>query len=267
MSDRETLVLLHGLTMSARVWHRTRPFLEPDFEVVTPTALGHAGGRTPARRPARIADVVDDAERTLDDLQIDRAHLAGNSMGGWVALELARRGRATTVTAFSPAGTWDPVSQEHKRTRKVLARAGIDARRSRALLPLVLGVPQIRRFAMRTTSADGSRVDAHEIVAAVDDLLGCAVLDDLLSTTEALEPLDAPNITVAWSGADALLLPDVNGTHAQRLIPQGNHIILPGVGHVPMLDDPALVAATIRATVERARVGASPPLAAGRGVQ
>jgi pimeloyl-ACP methyl ester carboxylesterase len=249
MSDRETLVLFHGLTMSGRVWHTTRPFLAPDFDVVTPTALGHAGGRTPDRRPVRIADVVDDAERTLDELDIDRAHLAGNSMGGWVALELARRGRARSVTALSPAGTWDPVSNEHKRTRKALATAGADARRSRSILPLAARVPQIRRFALRTTSADGARVPAHEILAAVDDLLGCTVLDDLLSTTEALAPLDAPNITVAWSGSDALLLPSVNGAIAKRLIPHGDHITLPGVGHVPMLDDPALVAATIRATI------------------
>jgi pimeloyl-ACP methyl ester carboxylesterase len=254
MSERETLVLFHGLTMSGRVWHRTRPFLEDDFDVFTPTALGHAGGRTPGHRPIRIADVVDDAERILDDLQIDRAHLAGNSMGGWVALELARRGRATSVTALSPAGTWDPVSREHKRTRAALARAGADARRSRALLPLVLRLPQVRRFAMRTTSADGARLDAAEIVAAVDDLLGCTVLDDLLTTTEALAPLDVPGtpITVAWSAQDRLLLHDVNGALAERLIPGADHVALPAVGHVPMLDDPALVAATIRATAARA---------------
>jgi pimeloyl-ACP methyl ester carboxylesterase len=252
MSDRETLVLFHGLTMSGRVWHTTRPFLTNDFDVVTPTALGHAGGRTPDHRPIRIVDVVDDAERTLDELGIEQAHLAGNSMGGWVALELARRGRASSVTALSPAGTWDPVSREHKRTRKALAAAGADARRSRAILPLAARVPQIRRFALRSTSADGARVAPREVVAAADDLLACTVLDDLLTTTEAFAPLDTDTpITVAWSGQDALLLPGVNGAHAQRLIPKANHITLPGVGHVPMLDDPALVAATIRATIEQ----------------
>lgn len=257
MSDRETLVLFHGLTMSGRAWHTTRAFLPADLDVVTPTALGHAGGRTPHTRPVRIADVVDDAERTLDDLGLGQAHLAGNSMGGWVALELARRGRALSVTALSPAGTWDPTSREHKRTRTALGRAGTDSRRSRALLPLALRVPAIRRFAMRTTSADGARVAAHEILAAVDDLLGCTVLDDLLTTTESLAPLDldpaTTPVTVAWSASDALLLPGVNGERAKQLIPNANHISLPGVGHVPMLDDPALVAATIRETIAKTR--------------
>jgi pimeloyl-ACP methyl ester carboxylesterase len=251
--SREPLVLLHGLSMSARAWHRVRPLLEDGFDVVTPTALGHCGGRPATQRPARIAHVVDDAERTLDDLGLETAHLAGNSMGGWVALELARRGRARTVTALSPAGTWDASSREHRRTRAQLGRAGGDARRSHPLLPLVLRIPQVRAFAMRTTSADGALLSRHEIIAAVEDLMACTVLDDLLATDEALAPLDPPPcpITVAWSGADALLLPEVNGLTARDLIPGAEHITLDGLGHVPMLDDPALVAATIRATVGR----------------
>jgi pimeloyl-ACP methyl ester carboxylesterase len=251
---REPLVLLHGLSMSARAWHRVRPLLEDDFDVITPTALGHSGGRPATRRPARIEHVVDDAERTLDALGLETAHLAGNSMGGWVALELARRGRARTVCALSPAGTWDVTTREHRRTRAQLGRAGGDARRSHPLLPLVLRIPQVRAFAMRTTSTDGARLSRQEIIAAVEDLLACTVMDDLLATDEALAPLDPPPcpITVAWSGGDALLLPAVNGAQARTLIPGAEHITLDGVGHVPMLDDPQLVAATIRTAARRA---------------
>ena len=49
---------------------------------------------------------MDDLERLLDELGLAKAHLAGNSLGGWAALELARRGRALTVCALSPAGAW-----------------------------------------------------------------------------------------------------------------------------------------------------------------
>jgi pimeloyl-ACP methyl ester carboxylesterase len=247
----EPLVLFHGLTMSARVWHRVTPLLADDFVVVTPTALGHCGGPPAVARPARIADVVDDAERTLDGLGIDTAHLAGNSMGGWVALELARRGRARTVCALSPAGTWDATSREHRATRAILARARTDTQRSHHLLPLALRVPAVRRFALRSTAADGARVGREEILGAVQDLLGCAVAEDLLDTTESLPPLDPVPcpITIAWSGEDRLLLESVNGALARTLVPGARHLTLPGVGHVPMLDDPALVATTIRKAV------------------
>jgi pimeloyl-ACP methyl ester carboxylesterase len=250
--SRAPLVLLHGLTMSARAWHRVRPLLDDDFEVITPTALGHAGGRAAPRRPVTIADVVDDAERTLDDLGLETAHLAGNSMGGWVALELARRGRARTVCALSPAGTWDETSREHRRTRAVLGRARTDTHRSRALLPFALRVAAVRRYALRSTSADGARVARAEILAAAQDLLGCDVAQDLLDTTESLAPLPDPlpcPVTIAWAGRDALLLPEVNGTLARTLVPGAHHLTLDDVGHVPMLDDPTLVAATIRAAV------------------
>jgi pimeloyl-ACP methyl ester carboxylesterase len=244
----EPLVLLHGLTMSARAWQRTAPLLSGEFAVVTPTALGHSGGRPATSRPARTADVVDDAERTLDELGIETAHLAGNSMGGWVALELARRGRARTVCALSPSGTWDAASREHRASRSMLRRARTDAERSERLLPLALRVPAVRRFVLRNTAADGARVPREEILAIVADVLGCAVAQDLLDTTESLAPLDplpCP-ITIAWCGEDRLLPEAVNGAMARTLVPAARHLTLPGVGHVPMLDDPALVAATIR---------------------
>jgi pimeloyl-ACP methyl ester carboxylesterase len=257
MTPREPLVLFHGLTMSARAWHRVRPLLEDDYAVITPTALGHCGGRPATTRPATIAAVVDDAERTLDALGLPTAHLVGNSMGGWVALELARRGRARSVCALSPAGTWDVASREHRRTRAVLGRARTDTRRSQALLPLALRVPAVRRFALRSTAADGARVPRADVLAAVADLLACDVAEDLLATTEALAPLDPPPcpITIAWAQRDVLLRPEVNGAIARTLVPGADHIILPGVGHVPMLDDPGLVAATIRAAA-RAPVAA-----------
>ncbi|HEY6762707.1 MAG TPA: alpha/beta hydrolase [Baekduia sp.] len=248
---RPPLVLFHGMTMSARVWHRVRPLLDADFDVVTPTALGHTGGRPATTNPIKIVDVVDDAERTLDALGLETAHLAGNSMGGWVALELARRGRARTVCALSPAGTWDAASREHRRTRTALARARTDSRTSRPLLPLALRLPAVRRYATRTVSADGALLEPHEIRAAAHDLLGCTVLSDLLATTESLAPMDplpCP-ITIAWAGGDRLLPPSVNGEHARRLVPGADHITLDGLGHVPMLDDPARVAATIRASI------------------
>jgi pimeloyl-ACP methyl ester carboxylesterase len=246
--EREPLVLLHGLTMSAGAWRRVVPLLRDDFAVSTPTALGHCGGRPATSRPARIADVVDDAERILDEIGLDRPHLAGNSMGGWVALELARRGRAATVCALSPAGTWDPTSDEHRRTRRVIGGARTDTRRSHRILPLALRVPAVRAFALRATAVRGAAVSRQDVLDLVGDLLACDVAEDLLTTDEHLPLLDpAPcPITIAWSGEDRLLTPAVNGALARQLVPGARFITLPDVGHVPMLDDPALVADTIR---------------------
>jgi len=91
-SDRPALVLLHGVTMSGSAWQEVTPLLAADYDVHTPTAAGHRGGPPALRRPATISDTIDAAQRYLDDHDLDRPHLAGNSMGGWIAVELARDG-------------------------------------------------------------------------------------------------------------------------------------------------------------------------------
>ena len=106
-SDNSALVLLHPLGMSGETaWQELVPLLSHSHQVHTPTALGHRGGPPVQRRPVTMTDVVDAAERYLDEHGLDRPHLAGNSMGGYMAIELARRGRAATVCALSPPGFW-----------------------------------------------------------------------------------------------------------------------------------------------------------------
>ncbi len=85
-SDTPPLVLLHGITMSGNAWQDVVPLLSDHHEVFTPTALGHRGGPPVQRRPATVPDVVDAAERYLDERGLERPHLAGNSLGGFVAI-------------------------------------------------------------------------------------------------------------------------------------------------------------------------------------
>jgi pimeloyl-ACP methyl ester carboxylesterase len=250
------LVLLHGVLGAEGMWRRVIPLLSPHHDTIAFTALGHRGGRSPAERPARIAHVVDDAERFLDELRLDKAHLAGNSMGGWVALELARRGRALSVCGLSPAGCWPPlVGGEARPAAMKLGRAVRDTRMGRRVLPLLARFSRFRRWALRVTAAHGHRVSARDLVELADDLLGCAISRDLLASNEHLEPIDplpCP-ITLAWSARDRIFPPAINGEIARKLMPGARFVVLDDVGHVPMIDDPALVARTILETTRVAR--------------
>ena len=120
--------------MSDSAWRETVPLVADHHEVFTPTAIGHRGGPPVQRSPITFWGVIDAAERYLDEHGLERPHLAGNSMGGFVALELARRGRAESVTAFSPAGLWTDVLRERvmKRGSRIAAMAQI----TRGLTPL-----------------------------------------------------------------------------------------------------------------------------------
>ncbi|MFD3426348.1 alpha/beta fold hydrolase [Nocardia fluminea] len=249
-SGKSSLVLFHGVTMSAAAWDGVVPHLTDHHDVLAPTALGHRGGPAALDRPVKVRDIVDAAERMLDERGIAKAHLAGNSLGGWMAIELALRGRALSVCALSPAGFWDGGGHGQTEAVTKLRRMVALVQLTRPIQPLALRSAVIRRLSMRDIACRADRLTPAQALAATTDLLGCAVTDDVLGTEEqiaSVPELPCP-ITLAWSEKDAILPPSVNGRIAQERFPQARFEILRGVGHVPMIDDPQLVAATILAT-------------------
>src|SRR5450755_2003135 len=103
------MVLIHGITNSWRIW---LPVL-----------------------PASVSALTDAAERALDEAGLDAAHLVGNSLGGWVAFELAKRGRAASVVAFSPAGGRPRTSSPEEASR-VARKIELGFRLARVLSPV-----------------------------------------------------------------------------------------------------------------------------------
>ena len=234
--------------MSGSAWREVVPLLSADYDVHTPTAAGHRGGPPARQQPATISDTIDAAQRYLDEHGLDRPHLAGNSMGGWVAVELARRGRAASVCALSPAGFWSVGERSHTAATARVKKTVALSRMPRAIAALGLRSAAVRGVAFNDIACRGGRLSTGQALEMIDDVQGCAVAADLLGTPEfvpALDPLPCP-VTLAWSERDKVFPVAVNGAIARERLPQATFVVLPGVGHVPMVDDPALVAATIR---------------------
>ena len=135
-SPKPSLVLLHPFTSSGRIWDEVVPLLADHHEVHTPTSLGHRGGPKPGRRPVTSADMVDAAERWRDDNGLERPHLVGNSGGGAGAIELARRGRAASVCAISPAGFWSTSDSSAARVMRLIHLGGKVFRATYPIAPL-----------------------------------------------------------------------------------------------------------------------------------
>ncbi len=243
----DPIVLFHGILGSERMWRGVIPLLSPRHDTIAPTALGHFGGSRAVSRPARIADVINDAEHLLDTLGLQTAHLVGNSMGGWVAIELARRGRARSVCAFSPAGFWEAATAAPTRAVARLRQTIRDTRRGRLVLPFAARSRRFRQWAMQLSAVHGERMTAANVVEAADDVLNCAVADDLLATTESIAPFDRQPcpMTIVWAARDRVLPMAKNSPRARALLPDARYVVLDDVGHVPMFDDPVLVARTI----------------------
>jgi pimeloyl-ACP methyl ester carboxylesterase len=256
----EPLVLFHGILCSERVWRNVVPLLTDEFEVIVPNALGHRGGPAPTSPPSTIERVVDTAESQLDELGIDQAHLAGNSMGGWMALELARRGRARSVCAVAPAGFWgEGWKEERDRNFAQLRGAVRDVNRGRKIAPLLSRSSRFRRWALSDACLHGDRVTRSEFLDAGEDTISCTIVEDMLVPGFALPAFEATcPITIAWSEEDRLFPLAAYEERARQHVKGAEFLVLEDVGHIAMYDDPQLVADTIRAAT-RAGVSASSP--------
>lgn len=247
----EPLVLLHPFALCSEVWRPVLPALTRQHEVFALSIPGHHGSDPlPEDYRHSIESTVDLLEAKLDALGLSRAHLVGNSLGGWLAIELARRGRALSVVALAPGGGWEPDSREHKRlvrrfqfVRKVLQLGG----------PVVLELARFslgRSVFLRDAVACPERLTHHEAKLIIERTRGCAIYDEavrqLLSQAlpQPFERLPCP-VRLVWGADDRLLPLRGYSERYQRILPGAEWVVLSGVGHVQMYDDPHAVAGSI----------------------
>lgn len=252
-----TLVLLHGLGGTWHIWKPVLPLLERRHRVIAPTLPGHPGGPPIPEGVAPTIEVL--ADLLIADLKargIERAHVAGNSLGGWLSLELARRGFARSVTALSPAGGWQ--------TQKDYDAIAKSFRIVFALLPLLiflfsllLSFGFIRRALNKQGMEHGDRVPADESRRAMRSMRDTTMLPALLMSMKHLggiQPFKAnpPLVRIAWCEHDKVIPFDRYGAALTTVVQGAEALVVTGCGHVPMYDDPEQVAAVITATVARA---------------
>jgi pimeloyl-ACP methyl ester carboxylesterase len=199
----------------------------------------------------KVADAGDSLERHLDELGVGSAHFVGNSMGGSLAIELAKRGRARSVVAFSPGGGWELGGPEPERVARFFARQMRMLRASRKQIPRLMVRPGARKLALRDIMRHGELMSPADAVDLSLDPLGCTVVNDVLASLRAgrahVEDLDlvtAPTL-VAWAELDRILPLAACSVRFTREIPNAEFRVLPRAGHVPMWDSTRLVVETI----------------------
>ncbi|HMO47800.1 MAG TPA: alpha/beta fold hydrolase [Rubrivivax sp.] len=251
------LVLLHGLGGTWEIWKPVLPALEARHRVVALTLPGHHGGPDYADRgDATVAGLADQLIATLRSEGIDQAHVAGNSLGGWLAIELARRGFARSVTAFSPAGGWRTEADYRAVAtpfRIFYAVVGVIVLVAR----LFAGATWLRKALTKQMMEHGERLSAADFLGMLRAMAKTRILRGLLRTMGRdgpVAPLAAGTvpIRIAWGGRDAVIPYPRYGEPFVERIDGAEAITLPGVGHVPMVDDPARIASSILEVTQRA---------------
>jgi pimeloyl-ACP methyl ester carboxylesterase len=247
----EPLVLLHPFALCTEVWQPILPALEEHHEVFALPIPGHAGSDPlPADYQYSVDAALDLLEAKLDSLGIQQAHLVGNSLGGWLAIELARRGRALSVTALAPGGGWEAGSPELSRllrrfqvTKALLTVGGrVASQLARWTLP--------RRYLLRDAVARPENLTPLEARLLIETTWRCAVYGDVLKAIPT-QPLSTPfaklpcPVRLVWGAEDRLLPMRGYSERWRRVLPGAEWVTLPNVGHVQMYDDPQAVAASI----------------------
>jgi pimeloyl-ACP methyl ester carboxylesterase len=249
LGSGEPILLLHPFMMSQNVWKKVAPLIADTgrYEVLAPTMPGHNGG-VKGRFFLDTAELADDMERRLDALGWDTAHIVGNSLGGWVAFELERRGRARTLTGIAPAGGWRRYTPaKFEIVGKFLAGMPLWLL-TVALGPRVLRLPFSRRLAYLPVSASADGLSEEDLLDIIDDVRHCPAYYQLLIKALMLPGLrelaegSAPTHLVICEKDRVLPHPRFT-CHFTKQLPSDTRIThLDGVGHIPMFEAPGRIA-------------------------
>jgi pimeloyl-ACP methyl ester carboxylesterase len=240
----EPLLLMHGIGSRWQMWEPVMDRLAQHHEVIAVDLPGF--GASPMPPPGAAPGIDSQAalvSEFLGQLGVERPHVAGNSMGGLLALEMATRGLARSATALSPAGFASRTGMTYGRVSLWLSvrLARRTARYADTLFATAVG----RKLGLSLFVARPERLTGAEAAENTRALADAPWFDETLPALRAYQFPDPVHIevpvTVAWGAKDRLLWPR-QARRAAHALPRARVLLLQGCGHVPTWDDPEQVA-------------------------
>ena len=237
------LLLIHGLGGSSVLWNPVLELLAAERELIAIDMPGF--GRSPAPGNGFVASPVGLAgaiAKFCHSQNFEHPHVAGNSLGGWVGLELAKRGEVTSVCAISPAGLWREPLGPRKDSRQAIGR------RLRPLIGPLMALGPARRAVLERQMIHPERVSRAD---ATELALGYAAAERYAEADREMRTgvfeheglIDVP-VTLAWGAKDRV----VGRPSRTRRPPGARYEEMANWGHAPTWDDPEGVAALILET-------------------
>jgi pimeloyl-ACP methyl ester carboxylesterase len=246
------LVLLHGIGHRWQAWEPVLDQLAAAHDVIAVDLPGFGLSPLAPGREYTMPGAVAMAVEMFDALGLDHPHVAGNSLGGVLALELASQGVVSSATALAPAGFW--TARDRAWALGVLTLLRRSGRAPAFLRSLVLNQRALRLLGASMLYGRPSRLTAEAMHADLDAFVAAPAFDLVARAGRryvyGCPPPTVP-VTVIWGSRDRILWPR-QARRAAALLPEANHVMLRGGGHIPMSDEPERVAELILATCARA---------------
>jgi pimeloyl-ACP methyl ester carboxylesterase len=243
------LVLLHGIGHRWQAWAPVLDALSASHDVIAVDLPGF--GRSPLLPEGRgydMASAVQACADIFEDMGLGRPHVAGNSLGAAISLELASRGLVSSATALAPAGFWTP--RDRAWALRVLSFIRSSGRAPAAFRSVAVRNRLFRLAAGSLLYGHPSRMTAEIMLDDLVSMTGAKAFDLVADAGRqyayAAPPPTVP-VTVAWGTRDRILWPR-QARRAAELLPRARHVWLYGAGHVPMIDEPEQVAQVILST-------------------
>ncbi|HEY2005701.1 MAG TPA: alpha/beta fold hydrolase [Solirubrobacteraceae bacterium] len=241
------LILVHGIGSRWQMWAPVLDALTAEHDVIALDLPGFgASPMPPAGTPAGPDSLVTLVSEFLAELGIERPHAAGNSLGGLIVLEMARRGLVRSATPVSPAGFASRIEQALGSGELWIAVRG--ARRLAPRAGSVMRSPIARAVVLSGLIARPTAMSPSEAAESLRALAAAPWFDATLPTITPMhfrggQEITVP-VTVAWGEKDRVLFPR-QAARAAREIPRARIVKLTGCGHVATYDDPAQVAGVL----------------------
>ncbi|OGU01500.1 MAG: hypothetical protein A2085_01565 [Gemmatimonadetes bacterium GWC2_71_10] len=247
--DGPALLLIHGFPLDRTIWKHQVATLA-GWRRIAPDLRGMGASDAPADGYS-MAAYADDLARLLDRLRVQRAVVAGLSMGGYIAFEMLRRHRervAGLILCDTRAGADSDEGRRGRDEMIALAGAGGAAAIADRMLPKLLG--------------HSTHQTQPQVVAQVREMIGrspvaglkgaLVAMKERADSTELLGGIDVPTLVVA--GQEDELIPVSVARELTSAIPSAALTVIPGAGHVPSIESPTAVSRVFSEFLEAARV-------------
>jgi pimeloyl-ACP methyl ester carboxylesterase len=246
----EPLLLVHGLGSSSRAFNLIAPELAKRFTVVAIDLPGH--GHSP-HESQQAMDPVALAQRLFDEMSLlgfDSFHLAGNSLGGWIALEMAalHPDRVKSLIALAPAGLWLTPYPSRVPGAAVSRAMAVSLK---SVAPSLLKYDWAKKIGFGLVSPKWRELPLDVLINATLDM----------GTSEGYFPAWDAFLGARFEGEISANVPttiifgDIDNTLPARtsqersLVPvHAKWVVLSNCGHAPMWDQPEAVVAEIFST-------------------
>jgi 3-oxoadipate enol-lactonase len=237
------LVLIHGYPLDHSIWEPLAALLEGDFDLIMPDLRGF--GASQMHDPSGSIDAYgSDVAALLRQLQVPAAIVAGHSMGGYVALAMARR-YPSVVTGLGLVSSQVRADTPERR----------EGRRASAAKVMDEGVRPVAIAMSAQLTADRQiQASMHDLILRQKPRALASALLAMAGRLDSREPLGKLKIpVVAIHGEDDQLIPVDRGREVKELLPSAGLVTVPAAGHLPMLEHPEVVANALRLFLRRLR--------------